>query len=85
MAERIEQGTPKTYRGDNHLELNDDNNCDRSFIEATVNCDRLVVSFRLLPKHIIFDQYIILCLTLVNNNLEQRRGGEQIISPKIFF
>ncbi|XP_022161137.1 serine/threonine-protein phosphatase 2A 65 kDa regulatory subunit A beta isoform-like isoform X4 [Myzus persicae] len=49
MAERIEQGTPKTYRGDNHLELNDDNNCDRSFIEATVNCDRLVNRLESMP------------------------------------
>lgn len=47
MAERIEQGiTPETYRGDNHSVLN-----DRSFIEATINCDRLEVSFRLLAKH----------------------------------
>jgi len=49
MAERIEQGKPETNRGDNHVAFTD-NNCDRSFIEATVNCDRLVVSFRLLAK-----------------------------------
>ncbi|XP_050058700.1 serine/threonine-protein phosphatase 2A 65 kDa regulatory subunit A alpha isoform-like isoform X1 [Aphis gossypii] len=42
MAERIEQGISETYRGDNHLELHDDHLQSRSFIETTVNCDRLV-------------------------------------------
>jgi len=51
MAERIEKGTPETYRGDKHLVLNDGNYCDRSFIEATINCDLLEVSFRLSAKH----------------------------------
>jgi len=63
MAERIEQATPETYRGDNHLVLNDSMS-DRSFIEATMNCDRLVVSFHLLTKRMIFDRNIILHLLL---------------------
>eukprot|EP00102_Acyrthosiphon_pisum_P010960 XP_008179482.1 PREDICTED: probable serine/threonine-protein phosphatase PP2A regulatory subunit [Acyrthosiphon pisum] len=41
MAERIEQATPETYRSDYPLVVNDGMN-DRSFIEATMNCDRLV-------------------------------------------
>lgn len=55
MTERIEQATPD----DNHLVLNDGMS-DCSFIEATMNCDHLVVSFRLLTKHMIFDRNIIL-------------------------
>ncbi|KAL4089454.1 hypothetical protein QTP88_024488 [Uroleucon formosanum] len=41
MTERIEQATPETYRGDNHLVLNNGMS-DCSFIEATINCDHLV-------------------------------------------
>jgi len=56
MAERVEQATPETYRSDNHLVLNDGMS-DRLFIEATMNCDRLVVSFHLLTEHMIFDRF----------------------------
>jgi len=62
MAEQIEQGRSVTYRGDNHLELHDDHLHSRSFIETTVNCDRLVVSFCILAKRLNIDQIIILYL-----------------------
>jgi len=62
MAERIEQGTSETYRGDNHLALHDDYLHSHSFIETTVNCDRLVVSFCILAKLLNVDQIIILYL-----------------------
>jgi len=73
MAERIEQGTSETYGGDNHLALLDDHNImhSRSFIETTVNCDRLVVSFCILAKCLNVDQILFYTYTCI--------GGSRIL------